>query len=78
MVLIEKLCSALTPSQKTESPTPATSTSTLSPIKRAGLRSTYIKKMTELKQLHKSDLLTDSEYQEQRMEVFEVMSGLKK
>ena len=51
--IIEKLCSALTPSQTTGSPTPATSTPTLSPIKMAGLRSTYIEQLTELKQLQK-------------------------
>ena len=53
--IIEKLCSALTPSLTTGSPTPATSTPTLSPIKWTGLRITYIKQLTELKQLHEGE-----------------------
>ena len=47
---------------------------TLSPIRKAELRSTYIK---QLKNLHENGILNTDEYEEQREELIELMRQLK-
>ena len=51
--------------------------SALSPIKKAGLRSVYLKQMGELCQLYDNKVLTDQEYQEPRLELVESICLLK-
>ena len=70
------LCSALTPNQETGTNS-APLTPTLSPVRKAELRSTYIKQLSELKQLHESGVLTDSEFEEQRINLVQLLRGLK-
>jgi hypothetical protein len=71
ITVIDKLC-AVIPKQET-SKGPATS-----PIRRAELRSTYMKQLNELKSLYENEILTESEYHEQRSELVELMRQLKK
>ena len=42
---------------------------TLSPMKKAKLRSTCMKQLSELRQLHDNRVLTEDEYEEQREEL---------
>ena len=42
---------------------------TLSPMKKAKLRSTCMKLLSELRQLHDNGVLTEDEYEEQREEL---------
>jgi hypothetical protein len=72
--VIDKLCSALTPNREKEK---AASTLTLSPMKRAELRSTYIKQLGELKSLNENGILSEDEYKEQREDLVELMRQLK-
>lgn len=51
--------------------------STLSPMKKAELRSTYMKQLSELRQLHDNGVLTEDEYEEQREELVQLMRQLK-
>ena len=71
--IIDRLCTALTPRQDKK----GSRSSTLSPMRKAELRSTYIKQISELKVLHESGCLTESEFEEQRHEVVELMRQLK-
>ena len=66
--VIDKLCTALTPETKEKHS---------SPMKKAELRSTYIKQLSEFKMLHDNKILTDAEYTEQRDERVELMRQLK-
>lgn len=70
--VIDKLCAALTPKQEKGKPS-----STLSPMRKAELRSTYIKQLGELKLLYESGVLTEMEFEEQREELVELMRQLK-
>ena len=65
MMMISSLCHALVPK-------PAGSTCG-SPVKRAELRGTYIKQLTELKQLRDSGILDKGVYEEQRSDIIELM-----
>lgn len=68
--VIDKLCTALTP-------TPDKGKA-LSPIKTAELRSTYLRQLSELKTLYDNGILNMEEYEEQRVELVELMRQLKK
>ena len=50
---------------------------TLSPVKKAELRGTYLKQLSELHQLHDAGILSEDEYEEQRMELIVAMRNLK-
>ena len=67
------MCSAITPNQSRQE----VRRTTLSPMKRAELRSTYIKQLSELRSLHESAVLSADEYEEQRKEVIDLMRQLK-
>ena len=67
--VIDKLCSAIS--------APKQIGSTLSPMKKAELRSTYMKQLSELRQLHDNGVLTEDEYEEQREELVQLMRQLK-
>ena len=54
------------------------SLATWSPLKRAELRSMYLKQMTELRQLYDSGILSEEEYVEQRVELVDLLRQLKK
>ena len=69
--VFDKLCSALTPNQETGTNS-APLTPTLSPVRKAEL-----KQLSELKQLHESGVLTDSEFEEQRINLVQLLRGLK-
>jgi len=75
--VFDKLCSALTPNQESGTSNSAPLTPTLSPVRKAELRSTYIKQLSELKQLHESGVLTDNEFEEQRLDLVQLLRGLK-
>ena len=64
--VIDKLCSAIAPKQIHVG-------STLSPMKKAELRSIYMKQLSELRQLHDNGVLTEDEYEEQREELAQLM-----
>ena len=75
VTVIDKLCSALTPKQIGNDKRAITST--LSPMKKAELRSTYMKQLSELRQLHDNGVLTEDKYEEQREELVQLMRQLK-
>lgn len=70
MSVMDKLCTALTPEANNTQPYS-------SPVRKADLRSTYMKQLNELKMLHDTKILTDEEYMEQRDELVELMRQLK-
>lgn len=70
VTVIDRLCTALTPKDQGK-------TQTLSPMRKAELRSTYIKQLGELKLLNQSGVLTENEFEEQREELVELMRELK-
>ena len=51
-------------------------TGSSSPMKRAELRGTYMKQLTELRQLRDSGILDQSEYEEQRSDIVKLMREL--
>ena len=67
--VVDKLCTALTPNEKEKYSS--------SPVKKAELRSTYIRQLNELKMLCDNKILTDEEYMEQRDELVKLMRLLK-
>ena len=71
--VMNSLCSAITPVQNKQEVRRAT----LSPMKKAELRSTYIKQLSELRLLHEGAVLSADEYEEQRKEVIDLMRQLK-
>ena len=71
--VMTSLCGALTPTQSHE----RIPTSTSSPMRKAELRSTYLKQLSELRLLHESSVLSEEEYEEQRMDIVELMRQLK-
>ena len=46
-------------------------------MKKAELKSTYMKQLSELRQLHDNGVLTEDEYEEQREELVQLMRQLK-
>jgi hypothetical protein len=68
MTMMSSLCQALVPK-------PVGSTCG-SPVKRAELRGTYMKQLTELKQLRDGGILDEDEYEEQRSDIIELMRQL--
>lgn len=69
--VVDKLCTAFTPNVNANQP------SSSSPMKKAELRSTYIKQLNELRMLYDNTILTDEEYMEQRDELVNLMRQLK-
>ena len=81
--VVGTLSQALSTSAQTQLNRPTTSTSrssvaTWSPMKRAELRSMYLKQMTELRQLYDSGILCEEEYEEKRLELVDLLRQLKK
>ena len=73
-IMMNTLCQALTP--KVTPPEKRQSIG-LSPMKKAELRSTYLKQLGELRQLHDNGILTEEEYEEQREDLIDSMRNLK-
>ena len=72
--MMNTLCQALTP--KVIPPEKRQSIG-LSPMKKAELRSTYLKQLGELRQLRDNGILTEEEYEEQREDQIDSMRNLK-
>ena len=69
--VINTLCQAITTKADPEKPQ-----AILSPMKKAQLRSTYLKQLGELRELHESGVLNAEEYEEQRADIVELMRKL--
>ena len=76
--VVSTLTQALSPTLQPGTAEKSRLPSALSPIKKAELRSVYLKQMAELRQLYDNEVLTDQEYEEQRLEVIQSMRLLKK
>ena len=74
MTVMNTLCKTLTPS-RAESENRVKLT--LSPMKRAELRSKYLQQLSELRQLLDQNILTEEEYEEQRGDLVDSMRLLK-
>ena len=75
LTVMNTLCQALaTANKQTEAPAPSP---TFSPMKRAQLRSTYLKQLSELRDLHDAGVLHQDEYEEQRSDIVNLMRQLK-
>ena len=73
MSMMNTFCQALTPEV-----TPSERRQVgLSPMKKAELRSTYLKQLSELHQLRDNGILTEVEYEEQREDLIDSMHSLK-
>ena len=73
MSMMNTFCQALTPKV-----TPSERRQVgLSPMKKAELRSTYLKQLSELHQLRDNGILTEVEYEEQREDLIDSMRSLK-
>ena len=75
LTVMNNLCQALTPTKqidKAHSPSPS-----FSPMKRAQLRSTCLKQLSELRDLHDTGVLHKEEYEEQRSDLVHLMRQLK-
>ncbi len=70
MTVMNSLCLALAPK-------PTVGSTYSSPVKRAELRGTYMKQLTELKQLQNEGILDQYEYEEQRTDLVELICKLK-
>ena len=76
--VMNTLCQALTPANKqtgkqcAPSPTP-----TFSPMKQAQLCSTYLKQLSELRDLHDPGVLHQDEYEEQRSDLVNLLRQLR-
>ena len=68
MTMMNSLCQALVPK--------SAGTTCGSPIKRAELRGTYMKQLSELKQLRDGGILDQEEYEEQRLDIIKLMRQL--
>lgn len=73
MNMMNTLCQALTPKVTP----PERRQVGLSPMKKAELRSTYLKQLSELRQLRDNGILTEDEYEEQREDLIDSMRNLK-
>lgn len=69
MAVVNSLCQSVT-KQQTEQKT------VLSPVKRAELRSTYMRQLTDLRKLFDDGIINRDEYEEQRCEIVQSMRGL--
>ena len=76
MTMMNSVCQALIPN-RVETERKVTISPNLSPMKRAELRSTYLKQLGELRQLLDQDVLTEEEYEEQRGDLVDSMRQLK-
>ena len=65
MTVMNTLCKTLTPSRA--------ESETLSPMKRAELRSKYLQQLSELRQLLDQNILREEEYEEQRGDLVDSM-----
>ena len=75
LTVMNTLCQALTPTKQVEKQGP--STPTFSPMKQAQLRSTYLKQLGELRDLHDGGVLLSEEYEEQRSGIVNLLRQLK-
>ena len=69
MSVVNTLCQAVTSKQSV--------TASASPVKRAELRSKYIQQLGELRQLLDNEILSQYEYEEQRLHIVSLMRELK-
>ena len=69
MSMVNTLCQSVVANQNTTKPV-------LSPVKKAELRSTYMRQLTELRKLQEADIITKDEYEEQRSDLVENMRHL--
>ncbi len=74
LTVMNTLCQALTPTKQVEKQCP---TPTFSPMKQAQLRSTYLKQLGELRDLHDGGVLSSEEYEEQRSRIVNLLCQLK-
>ena len=75
LTVMNTLCQALAiANRQTEAPTPSP---TFSPMKCAQLHSTYLKQLSELRDLHDAGILHQDEYEEQRSDLVNLMRQLK-
>ena len=73
MNMVNTLCQAITPKVTP----PERRQMGLSPMKKAELRSTYLRQLSELRQLRDNEILTEEEYEEQREDLIDSMCNLK-
>ena len=73
-IMINTLCQALTPKF---TPPEKGQNIRLSPMKKAELRSTYLKQLGELRQLHDNGILTEEVFEELREDLIDSMRNLK-
>ena len=75
LTVMNTLCQALTPTkpiEKQSAPSPS-----FSPLKQAQLRSTYLKQLSELRNLYDAGVLHKEEYEEQRSDLVNLLRQLK-
>lgn len=71
MSIVNTLCQAVTNKQDCHGKTPTSASS-----KKAELRSTYMKQLSDLRHLYDSDILNPHEYEEQRVHIVSLMREL--
>ena len=74
LTMMNTLCQTLTSKHTEKQPSIS---SAFSPMKRAKLRGTYLKQLSELRDLHSGGVLNEEEYGEQRCDVVNLMRQLK-
>ena len=78
LTVVNTLCQALAPTNRlTEKQCAPASSPTFSPMKRAQLCSTYLKQLSELRDLHDAGVLHQDEYEEQRSDLVNLLRQLK-
>ena len=76
--VMNTLCQALTPTkQVTVEQHRCTPSQSFSPMKQAQLRSTYLKQLSELRDLYDTGVLHKEEYEEQRSDLVNLLRKLK-
>lgn len=74
LTVMNNLCQALTSTKPTKvEKQPCTLSPSLSPMKQAQLRSTYLKQLSELRDLHDAGVLHKEEYEEQRSDLVNLL-----
>ena len=75
VTVIDTLCQVLTP-KKSEMACTSSQNIAHSPIKKAELRSIYMRQLNELKALYDANILKEDEYEEQRKDIVKLMRQL--
>jgi len=75
MSVMNTLCNVVTNKQVCDSK--PTSSAGASPMKRAQLQTTYMKQLSDLRQLYDNEILNADEYEEQRGHIVALMRDLK-